>query len=377
MKHKKTVAIGAVLLSAVLIVVGTFAWFTTTDKVENVFQMDAFDVVITEAFDNTDVPLMPGANITKEVGVSNNGNVDVVVRVKLEETLQLLEMETDGAGGTVDKIKTVYENTDAKTAEEGYVPATISEDMAQAYQEDGYNPFTTTGYDELNGITVLRKETTTGSNTVYSYLAYKTNTDPAYYHLVKLTPVIGTGDAAAPESFTVEYAYHQYKNAAGQNGDGAVGNASGLTVTHGTAGDAKLDAYFGGSSGDFHQAVTLNFASHVQRDGGALGADTVWYLADDGYFYYTKPLTGSTISDPLLESVSIAEGVENAFKGATYTITPVMEAVQVDHDAVKASWAELEPNYPTTGAAVSSGGDQEQLVFNVVEFGAANKTSKT
>lgn len=371
MKHKKTVAIGAVLLSAVLIVVGTFAWFTTTDKVENVFQMDAFDVVITEAFDNTDVPLMPGADITKEVGVSNNGNVDVVVRVKLEETLRLLEMETDGAGGTVDTIKMVYDASPDRTAEDGYVPAAISEDMVKAYQTNGYQSFTTTSYGNLTGITVLRKETTKdgtngNANTVYSYLAYKTNTDPAYHHLVQLTPVIGNGTAAAPESFTVQYAYHPYKDA-GTYG----GGKSGLTVTHSLAGDG-LNTYFGSA---FHDAVILNFAPHVQTDGGALGADTTWYLADDGYFYYTKPLTGSTISDPLLESVSIEKEVGNAFKGATYTITPVMEAVQVDHDAVKASWTDLAAGYPSGGAAVNGSGDMKQLVFNVVEFGAASKTS--
>ena len=107
MKNKKRIAIGAVALAVVLIVAGTFAWFTTTDKVANVFEMDNFDVTITEDFDPSDVPLNPGANVTKEVGITNGGNVDVLVRVKLEETLSLLEQDTtDG----VDKLKVEYKS---------------------------------------------------------------------------------------------------------------------------------------------------------------------------------------------------------------------------------------------------------------------------
>lgn len=83
MKNKKKIALGAAALAVVMVAAGTFAWFTTTDKVENIFGMDNFDVTITEDFDKPDVPLVPGTDVTKQVGVTNSGNVPVVVRVKL------------------------------------------------------------------------------------------------------------------------------------------------------------------------------------------------------------------------------------------------------------------------------------------------------
>lgn len=364
MKNKKKIALGATALAAVLVAAGTFAWFTTTDKVENIFDMDNFDVVITEDFDPSDVPLVPGTDITKEVGVSNNGNVDVLVRVKLEETLSLLQMETDAEGGTVDKIKVVYDVSADKTETEGYVPAAISDEMIAAYGTQGYSSYTT---NVPQGITVLRKTTKNdgenqNGNTVYSYLAYKvveaTETTPAYNHLVKLTPVIGNGSAEQPQSFTVEYAYNMYKDAGTKQYS--------VTAVHGKD-DNTLDTYFGST---FHDVVILNFATGVQTDGGALAENTTWYLADDGYFYYTKPLTGATISDPLLESVSISKTVGNAFKGATYTITPIMEAVQVEHDAVAATWTDLSYNHTadTVAATVPDNNADgiKQMIANII-----------
>ncbi len=378
MKNKKKIALGAGALAVVMVAAGTFAWFTTTDKVENVFGMDNFDVTITEAFDKDNpIPLVPGTDVTKEVGVTNSGNVPVIVRVKLEETLSLLQMEDNAPDGTVDKIKVVYETTADKTKENGYVPVLISDEMIKAYTTNGYTTYTTS---VPQGITVLRKETTgtAQANTVYSYLAYVSEASPTgsgNHHLVQVTPVIATtGTAAKPENFEVKYAYNIYKDATTQNGDGAVGGLTGLTVTHGK-GDAKLDDYYGS---DFHKtddfqkpyAVELNFADKVQTDGAALkDANTAaWYLAKDGYFYYTKALDGTSISEPLLKSVSISEKAGNAFKGATYTITPVMEAVQMDWDAVKATWKEFENSNTDSVAAVTTN-SAEQLVYNIVKTG--------
>ena len=384
MKNKKKIALGAGALAVVMVAAGTFAWFTTTDKVENVFGMDNFDVTITEAFDKDDpIPLVPGTDVTKEVGVTNSGNVPVIVRVKLEETLSLLQMETGAdPGDAVDKIKVVYETTADRTKEEGYVPVLISQEMIEAYKgaNGGYKDFTTTSYNNLTDITVLQKETKGAdqANTVYSYLAYKVvNSDTASYnHLVQVTPVIGTtGTAAKPENFEVKYAYNIYKDATKQNENGAVGGPTGLTVTHGK-GDAQLDAYYSADgSATFHKtddlqkpyAVELNFDTAVQIDGQALKQGTNWYLAKDGYFYYTKALDGTSISEPLLKSVSISKTAGNAFKGATYTITPVMEAVQMDWDAVKATWTEMPGNAENVSSEAAVGENAAaQLVYNII-----------
>lgn len=315
MKNKRKIAVGAAALAVVLVSAGTFAWFSTTDKTEpNIFQMDNFDVTVTEDFDTPDVPLNPGMDVTKEVGVTNAGNVDVLVRVKLEEALSLLvQDDTDG----VDKLKVEYLDKKADAAGAQYVPVSISDAMITAYTKAGYASYST---NTPTDVTVYRKETTNGDNTVYSYLAYVTDTK----QLVQVTP---QGDnAATPDSFNVMYAYNERKDA----GSGQYT----VTATHGKD-DEVLDTYY--ADGTFHDVVTLNFAANVQTDGAALGTDTVWYLADDGYFYYTKALKGESISEPLLQSVSIREAAGNALKGATYTITPVMQAVQVGYDAAAAT----------------------------------------
>ena len=314
MKNKRKIAVGAAALAVALVSAGTFAWFSTTDKTEpNIFQMDNFDVTVTEDFDTPDVPLNPGMDVTKEVGVTNAGNVDVLVRVKLEEALSLLvQDDTDG----VDKLKVEYLDKKADAAGAQYVPVSISDAMITAYTKAGYASYST---NTPTDVTVYRKETTNGDNTVYSYLAYVTDTK----QLVQVTP---QGDnAATPDSFNVMYAYNERKDA----GSGQYT----VTATHGKD-DEVLDTYYADDT--FHNVVTLTFDTTVSLNGSVTDT-TTWVLMDDGYFYYTKALKGESISEPLLKSVSIREAAGNALKGATYTITPVMQAVQVGYDAAAAT----------------------------------------
>ena len=375
MKNKKKIALGATALAVVMVAAGTFAWFSTTDKTApNIFGMDNFDVTITEAFDKPDVPLIPGTDVTKEVGVTNSGNVPAVVRVKLDEALALLEQDT--ANG-VDKLKVEY--ADNATAKGAQVPVLISQKMIDAYKavENDYKDFTTTSYGNLTGITVLRKTSsgtdkantdkanTDKANTVYSYLAYITeefSEGSGNHQLVQVTPVIGNGSAENPESFQVKYAYNLKKEEGAQQYI--------VTATHGKTGeDEKLDKYYGTGEKFHEKAVVLNFDTTVQIDGNALEQGKNWYLASDGYFYYTKALNGESISDPLLKSVSIKESAGNALKGATYTLTPVMEAVQMDWAAVTTTWTNMPGNEVVdngTGAVVSADG-AKQLVYNIIK----------
>ncbi len=370
MKNKKRIAISAAALAGCLVIGGTFAWFSTTDKVTNKFDMDAFDVAITEDFDqNPDVPLVPGADITKSVTVTNSGNMDVVVRVKLEEMLQLLERYTDNGN---DKLKVTYTSSDS--ASDGQVAVVMSDEMIEAYKTAGYKVLTNAsasdGEEQVSStlpddVTVLRKTTTAsqeGANTVYSYIAYVTEGK----QVVKITPVIGTGSKETPESFKAEYAYHTYKDS-DDNGGNGITPATGI---HGKD-DATLDSYYGGR---FHDAVVLNFAANVDVDGGALGEATTWYLGDDGYFYYTQKLAGNTISAPLLESVSIAEDAANALQGAKYELTPVMEATQADHEAVTGNWTDLSYTQEETDTVSDNDATGiKQMIANILNTGKGYK----
>lgn len=356
MRNKKKIAFGAAALAVVMVAAGTYAWFSTTDKTKtNVFGMDNFDVTITEAFDTPEVPLVPGADITKEVGVTNSGNVPVVVRVKLEETLELLEQET---GEGKDKLKVEY--TDEKTPKDNQVPVLISQKMIEAYEGNGYNSFSVENYDNLTDITVWQKKTSSNNgNTVYSYLAYVTEgvDDGTNHHLVQVTPVIGNGSAEKPGSFTVRYAYNKKKDANPTHGEYQV------TAIHGKTGDdEKLNSYYGRDT--FHDAVVLNFDTNVQTNHNTLEEKSTWYLADDGYFYYTEALKGTSISAPLLNSVSIKKEAGNTLKGAIYTITPVMEAVQLNYEAATATWTDMSGEN-ATGLKNVQANQAKQLVYNI------------
>lgn len=356
MRNKKKIAFGAAALAVVMVAAGTYAWFSTTDKTKtNVFGMDNFDVTITEAFDTPEVPLVPGADITKEVGVTNSGNVPVVVRVKLDETLELLEQET---GEGKDKLKVEYFSN--KSQDNKYVPVLISQDMITAYQTNGYSEFSAGGYDNLSGITVLQKETK-GNNgsSVYSYLAYVTekfSVDSGNHHLVQVTPM--GNNLAKPAQFDVKYAYNVKKEVPPSTGTYKA------NAVHGKE-DSTLDKYYDSiREKKFHDAVLLNFTDNVSINGTVDNDNTTWVLMNDGYFYYTEALNGTSISAPLLKSVSINKDAGNTLKGAIYTITPVMEAVQLNYGAATATWTDMSGTEATNLKAVQAN-EARQLVYNI------------
>lgn len=336
MKNKKSIVLMTAVLALALVVAGTFAWFSSTDSIENVMSMDTFDVTLTEAFD-PDVPINPGSNITKDVKISNHGNMAVVVRVRFEEALSLLTMDSA-------KNKPEVTFTASASADAGQIPVKISDEMIAAYIAAGYAEYNT---NAPPGISILSKTTTAANgNPVYTYMGYVTNTK----QIVNL--VLQGDDKSAPTGFTVTYGYHTEKPTA-------------LTgIIHGKTGeDVKLDTYLGPT---FHDSVELIFYNNVQTDGQALEASTTWYLCDDGYFYYTKKLEGNSFSEGLLASVDMKPAMANDMQGATYKLTPVMEAVQLNHEAVKAIWADLATNYPSVSGTVTAN-NAKQLVYNIIK----------
>ncbi len=405
-KNKRKIAIAAGVTSVALILTGTFAWFSTTDAVKNIFGLDNFDVHINEDFDPNVPNIVPGADITKDVTVANGGNVDVVVRVKLNESLKVLEM--DKANGT-DKVKTLWADKAVDLSNPGdpkglvdtgaAIYAKMNPELLTSYigtpEKQGpyklYSEGTTVklaggpagaiklnevkagqttaiGTDAVNGIKIYQKTANggVGTNTVYSYVAVRDITldDGTHeYQLLQVTPTKWEGDGKAkPTEFTVKYGYHQWKN----GGVATEGNFNPITdKTTATALD-KLIGGDGASAGTFHdKTVKLFFGDNVQTDGQALNQNTVWYLAKDGYFYYCKPLEGGKITESLLKSVKISENAGNALRGGQYILTPVMEAVQKEHGAVIEHWTDLS-TYNGKSAVAPVNTDQEQLVYNVV-----------
>ena len=84
MKNKKMPIIALALIAIVGIVGGTIAYFTNSETFENLFGTEKFSTTIKENFESPD-NWVPGATATKTVEVKNEGNVEVVVRAKIDE----------------------------------------------------------------------------------------------------------------------------------------------------------------------------------------------------------------------------------------------------------------------------------------------------
>ena len=82
-KNKKTI-IFITLLLVIGLVGGTFAYYTSQNVFENLFQAESYHTEATESFTSPS-SWTPGDTTPKTVSVTNKGNVDVAVRVHMTE----------------------------------------------------------------------------------------------------------------------------------------------------------------------------------------------------------------------------------------------------------------------------------------------------
>ena len=331
---KKTQAAVALGAAAVVAVGGTFAWFSTTDQVENVFDMDDFDVSITEAFD-PETPMNPGSTITKQVGVTNYGDVPVYVRVKFEEKLVLKNWALNEED---DKRLLYYADTKTPSGKEdlfakdgtAYPEGTGFEKAIPAvYDEKVIKQFTTGDWSEVQtpdlgsgfeNVKVYTKESTAsgeGANTVHQYFAYDT-TDNQIVEIKAMTDDGGT------TTYTAKYAYHVVTDEDRE-----------IESTHAMKDFEANDALIHGENDKW---IKFNFAEAFtgnESDNWILDTDAE---NNKGYYYYKHVLDAGESTPNLLDSVTFGKEMPNSFLGAVYTITPVMEAVQENGDAVDATW---------------------------------------
>jgi len=80
-KRGKSALVG---VAALVIITSTWAFFNSESRIENKLHTKEYGAETIEKF-KPDQELEPGTAITKEVGVKNTGDYDLVVRVKLEE----------------------------------------------------------------------------------------------------------------------------------------------------------------------------------------------------------------------------------------------------------------------------------------------------
>ena len=98
MTPKKKAVTGAVCLTAAaLLFSGTFAWVSGVQEATNQFVKDDYKVTLHDVLDGTPVTdggahqvnWAAGSEVNKDIWVSNEGSDDILVRVKLTETMKL------------------------------------------------------------------------------------------------------------------------------------------------------------------------------------------------------------------------------------------------------------------------------------------------
>lgn len=101
MKNKNFKPLVALALIAVVGVIGTtFAYFTSTDTFENVFNTKPYAVTVVNTFNSPD-NWTPGTETPLTVTAKNTGDVDVAVRISFEEAWEdalgnTLPLQVDG-----------------------------------------------------------------------------------------------------------------------------------------------------------------------------------------------------------------------------------------------------------------------------------------
>lgn len=88
---KSAPAIALVLVLLVTVIGGTFAYFSQTDTAENYISVKDYNSQLVENFDPPPDGMTPEVEITKEVGVTNTGEIPMLVRITYTEFWDAVE----------------------------------------------------------------------------------------------------------------------------------------------------------------------------------------------------------------------------------------------------------------------------------------------
>ncbi len=344
--NKRVIFIITCIICAITILSGTFAWWSSSQTIENRLQAaDTKDVKLYEEFAPTD-GWVPGQTVDKLVRVVQTGKGKVAVRAKLTEFIELYQLD----GGDPADLLVTYQADPAPGANQ---IAVITSQSAINTLKTGYtlvpeeNLTLTTEINDATGELYVYSKTSGGDNTLYNntfYFAYYDTNGGAegpddQYQIVTINN-LASGISAATFSFpfyTIDMTLSNYINYATPNEPNEDGIVHNPTVADG------ID----------HTSIELNFGTNVYNTATAVTADWVanqassdpndkdkWYYSTvDGYYYYGQPLDDTIAqTTPLLVSLKLADGTTNQYKNMKYNLKIDMEAVQATEAAVKALW---------------------------------------
>lgn len=301
MNSKKKKAVGLSLIMVVaLVLVGTFAWFTSTDNVTNKFRTGALpdgSVKIVEDFEEPD-EWTPGQEVKKEVGVLSNSETDVVVRLTFKEALQ--KMEADG-----NKLKQ-YAFSTAQT-DNDLIPLPSVDFSNNGYEDPTTLGLTVTGLP--TGITLLGKEIFTDK---YEFALYRTDNGNLY----KMDADFDYDAATTTVTVSnVQYLYYKLGNTSDKDWADSPSPAAADIVK--SALDAK---------------ILLGYSSDV--DAATVTTGKWAYDPVGGWFYYIGKLAPGEVSPKILASVTLDGSADNTYQLMDYSLDVRIEALQATEEAI-------------------------------------------
>lgn len=286
----KRILKAAIAVALLIIVGGTFAWFTSQDEVTNrLTASQNYGVSITETFTPED-NWIPGQEINKDVSVINTGDIDAFVKVSLTNSLNLKVRDvTDIApnvGNANDEYITLSEN-EVKALQSGGNLISNENDKLQVYQRSiSDNKVEYVGYYVVND-------------------SSESDDPEITYYAVELT-------GNSTQGFTAKYVINK-----------TVGESE-PEIKYDVDKNIITATYAGTNGNDIIINIKLD---DNWKDN--------WTYDDDGVFYCKKILASGETSGKLVDALELDSSVtKEAYSEFTYDLTVNLNSIQATTDKV-------------------------------------------
>ena len=312
-KNQKKFIVFAAGLLCVAMIAGTLAYYSSTASIDNVLKTQKYGNRTVENF-TPEQNIEPGSQITKEVGVVNTGDYDLVVRIKM--------VETWSRGGTAfishDSADAVF-NTVARAGTSPNFTYTASQ-----YDFNGAGSGPIDGKVFEAGPPAHKDESVMYKflNLVTSGTGWEDGGDGYWYYNALLGAGQGTGNLLeflvfADNADMGKYDVTEYYSI----------TAASVIAPLQSAYDAAAAAY----------AATPTPANKTAMDAALAALD-----GSSGYNWTTtKPTNVSTIT--FVKSESAIDSDNGGYAQADYTLTIVTEVCQASTGAIDATWTAVAP----------------------------------
>lgn len=328
--QKKKVLAAAGTFAAVAALSATFAWFTSEDSKTNHFEGEIAtgkDIEIVETFDPP--KWEPGSEVNKDVQVANIGKYDALIRVGLDESLQLLDDH-------VAKQTTTGSELNGLTEEQAYVvPGELPGTGFTASAFPTAPTITITGGDYAGTYTlkVVEKSETdpvTGVIT-YSYRqVWDNGTDQFHATGINGYERDASNNISLKAGSTPAMSYVDLTYAAALERDWT--ESTPYPIYNPTPAFANGDNKVMTSlvPGDQHPIEML--FNNITTDPTV--ADKWYFNTADGYFYYTSVVAPGALTTQLLDAVTLLGSAGNEYSKLQYDLTVNAKGISAFKGAV-------------------------------------------